>query len=260
MSILVQGIPNENSYRSKLISELLNRQKKNAAYSLRSFARDLKISPATLSQTLNAKRNLSKLNLLKVADRLAFSPTETQTALLEISNSHPENRDLQFNTLSDDTFKMMSDWYYFAILSLAKAGRAKSDSAWLSERFGITPLQAKDAVERLERLGLVEILNGKIKCDGMPLKTTSDVPSAAARSLQHDHLRLADLSLERDSLMLRDMTSMTFVADLKCLPRAKEMIKSFRRKLSTFLEGDGTGSEVYVFALQLFPVSKKEEL
>ena len=74
------------------------------------------------------------------------------------------------------------------------------------------------------------------------------------RNLQHDHLRLAGLSLERDALHLRDMTSMTMVTSPERIARAKEMIRDFRRKLTRFLEAEG-GEEVYVFASQLFPVT-----
>lgn len=251
------GTP-QKSYRNRLMDELVLRQNRNPAYSLRSFARDLDISPATLCQTLSMKRSLSKASLLKVAEQLAFSPMETHSALREISAKTEEATDESFTTLSEDTFKMMSDWYYFAILSLAQAGRAKADAEWLANHFEITTIQAADAIERLLRLQLIEIKNDFIVYDGRPLKTTNNVPSSAARQLQHQHLQLAKTSLERDRLDLRDMTSMTMAIDINKIPEAKEMVKKFRRKIAKFLEGDGKGEQVYVLALQLFPVSKSE--
>jgi uncharacterized protein (TIGR02147 family) len=205
-----------------------------------------------LSQVLNAKRNLSKTNLIKVADKLAFTPSETDLALKELSGASGPLADDQFRELSDDTFKFMSEWYYFAILSLAERNAAKANPKWLSERFGITRLEAQDAVARLQRLGFIQIKRGMIQYDGTQLKTTANVPSAAARNLQKNHLRLAEISLERDSLDIRDMTSMTMALKKERIPKAKAMVQVFRRKLSRFLEAEG-GEDVYVLAIQLFP-------
>ena len=250
----VETIENEH-YRLRLRRTLIARQKRNPGYSLRSFARDLKISPATLSQVISAKRNLSKGGLLKVADRLSFTPKETTKALKDARLPSPVRDDV-FLTLQDDVFKYMSDWYYFAILSLASAGHAMADSSWIAERFGISTIQANDAIERLIRLKLIQTRNGKLVYSGQPLKTNTDFPSSAARALQHNHLSLAQVSLERDPLQMRDMTSMTMAIRLERIPQAKKMIKRFRRRLMQVLEADGKGEDVFVFALQLFPVTK----
>ncbi|MGZ3699878.1 MAG: helix-turn-helix domain-containing protein, partial [Bdellovibrionota bacterium] len=66
---------------SRHYSELLNeafaeRKAKNPSYSLRAFARYLAISAAALSQVLSRKRDLSKRNALKVAERLGLSPLQ----------------------------------------------------------------------------------------------------------------------------------------------------------------------------------------
>jgi uncharacterized protein (TIGR02147 family) len=242
-------------YRTRLVSELIQRQRKNSAYSLRSFARDLKISPAALSQAMSAKRNLSKTNLKKMAEHLALSPLETKEALSEIESPAKDIGDESFTTLHDDTFKLLSDWYYFAILSLAEHGGCKAEPEWLAERFGLSLMEARDALERLKRLNLVTEKRGKIYYDGAPLKTTTDIPSSTARSLQKDHLRLAAISLEADPIQLRDITSITMTIRQEKIPQAKVMIKKFRRRLAKFLEA-GRGEEVYVAAIQLFPVSK----
>jgi uncharacterized protein (TIGR02147 family) len=247
------------NYRRRLIGELIIRQQRNPSYSMRSFARDLGISPTALSQVINARRNFSRKNMLRVANRLSFNPTETTTALMEISPGVSALPDDNFMTLSDDIFQFMSDWYYFAILSLASTGSAKSDPKWISTRFGITRLEASEAIRRLLRLKLIQFNGEYIETNVQQLNTTSDVPSSAVRKLQHHHLRLAQESLERDPIDLRDMTSMTMAVQLTRIPKAKKMIKAFRRKLTRYLEGHGKGEEVYVLALQLFPVSRIDE-
>jgi transcriptional regulator with XRE-family HTH domain len=248
----------EKSYRKRLVEELILRQRRNPAYSLRSFARDLGISATALSQVLSSKRNLSKSSLTKVSDKLGLSPAEQRSYLNQLNGAIGPLDDDQFTTLSDDIFQFMSNWYYFAILSLAETGNAKSAPDWLSKHFGITALEATDAIERLLRLKLIEVNKGIILYDGHQLRTATDIPSSAARRLQHDHLELAKMSLERDPVDLRDMTSMTMAIRANRIPKAKAMIKSFRRRLSRFLETGG-GENVYVLAVQLFPATKRDE-
>ena len=224
---------------------------------MRSFARYLDVSPTTLSQVFNRKRDFSKRNLLKVSERLAFTPSETDSALQELSATFTTRlRDEAFTLLRDDTFRYLSDWYYFAIHSLASSGKTKADHAWIARRLGLTRPQAQDALDRLERLGLIAIRKNRLHILAGALRTTTDVPSAAARHLQNDHLKLAQQSLETDSVDIRDITSMTFLCQTSRLPKAKAMIKNFRRKLTKHLEGPTAGEEVYVLAVQLFPVSK----
>ena len=245
----------EVNYRQRLIGELISRQKKNPSYSLRSFARDLQISPTALSQVLNKKRKLSKASLLKVADRLSFTPSETFRALAEGKSDSSTFGDDQFRLLSDDVFRFMSEWYYFALLSLASTGKAKSNIQWISRRFGITILESEEALARLKRLGLIEVKQGYIVHNGQQLRTTTDIPSAAARALQKGHLRLATESIENDPIHLRDMTSMTMAIKCEKIIEAKKMIKQFRRRFCKTIESK-SGEEVYVMGIQFFPVTK----
>ena len=151
----------EKSYRKHLVDELIARQKRNPAYSLRSFARDLRVSPTALSDVLNATRNFSRANLVKIADRLAFSPSQIERGLREIEGAATIS-DEKFTLLGDDVFRYLSNWYYFAILSLAEAKPISANPKWLGAKFGITTLEARDAVDRLVRLGLVQIKRGRM--------------------------------------------------------------------------------------------------
>ena len=62
----------EFDYRKALAKELKERQLRNPGYSLRSFARDLGLSPAALSQVMSGKRHFSKGNAEKVISALSL--------------------------------------------------------------------------------------------------------------------------------------------------------------------------------------------
>ncbi|HAG92455.1 MAG TPA: hypothetical protein DCL41_11310, partial [Bdellovibrionales bacterium] len=59
-----------------LNSEFNKRKGRNPNFSLRSFAKWLKISPAQLSQMMTGKRPITINSAQKIGDRLGLSPIE----------------------------------------------------------------------------------------------------------------------------------------------------------------------------------------
>ena len=244
--------------RELLAQEFLRRRNKNQSYSLRGFARDLQLSPAALSEVLNRKRELSKKNLLKICDRLGLSPNQ-RVALLSEKSDSADISDASFLLLKEDTFQLMSSWYYMAILSLAETYEASADARAIAARLGIQEFEAKEALAALLRLKFIEINSGYLKRTVQQVTTSSDVPSSAIRRYHSENLKRADESLQRDAVELRDFSSINMAMDPALLPEAKDMIKKFRRRLSRFLES-GKKKEVYTIAIQLFPVSRATEV
>ncbi|MGZ3689175.1 MAG: DUF4423 domain-containing protein, partial [Bdellovibrionota bacterium] len=94
--------------------------------------------------------------------------------------------------------------------------------------------------------------------DGEQATTTNGVPSAALRSYHQQNLRLAAISLERDPLAVRDISSLTMAIDPSEFEEAKRLIQQFKKKISTLFKSKNP-TEVYTLGIQLFPVSKKGE-
>lgn len=67
-----------DDYRLLLHDEFINRSIRNSLYSLRAFARDLKISVGFLSDILNGKSDLSLVKAQKVFEALGYSEEELQ--------------------------------------------------------------------------------------------------------------------------------------------------------------------------------------
>jgi plasmid maintenance system antidote protein VapI len=86
----------QTSCRVILQQTLFTKQQKNKRYSLRAFARDLKISPSFLSEVLNGKYGISKQLAAQIADRLGFNSEEVQhfcsLADLEVTDSRSKRR------------------------------------------------------------------------------------------------------------------------------------------------------------------------
>jgi plasmid maintenance system antidote protein VapI len=244
-------------FRRRLNEELLAARLKNPGYSLRAFARKLGISSAALSEILNGKRSVSQKLALRVADRLAWSPD--QRAGVVALPRYQKKTDAEPVQLTMDHFQAVSDWYHFAILSLAETVDFDEDAAWIAHRLNISRPQARAAVERLERLGMLERNPaGKLMATGASYASSDEIVSLALRKSHAQNIELARRSLEEDPIEKRDFTAVTMAIDPARLGEAKRRIRAFRDELSAYLEG-GVKKEVYKFCLNLIPLSKSEE-
>ncbi len=246
----------------KLLSERLTEGRlRNSAYSIRALAQKLGISASALSEILNGKRRVSNKLAKRFANKLCLSPEETDRLLglfpkkrgYDTVKTEKSREMLQLNM---DHFKIISDWYHFAILSLSETADFRTDPAWIAGRLNIKAKEAAAALERLERLEMLERNEkGELVPTGVAYTTSDDIANLSLRKSHAQNLELARTSLEKDPVEERDFTAMTMAIDPEKLPEAKKMIREFRNKLCTFLES-GTKKEVYKLCIQTIPLTK----
>lgn len=240
--------------RNLLLTELSNRRNRNKLYSLRAYARDLGIGIGSLSEVLSEKRDFSKANLVKILR--SFNITQEQKEiLLNRSKPHDSTSAEMHQLLLEDQFKLISDWYYLAILNLAKLKTNRAQPAWISKRLNIELYLCIEAVERLKRLQLLKIENNRLIRTSLPLTTSHDLPSMAIRKHHSQNLHLAQASLHRDPVHLREFGSVTMTVNVKNLPKVKNLLLKMRKKAADLLE-DSSATEVYTLSFQLFPLTK----
>lgn len=248
--------------RTLIQNELAERCRKNPRYSMRAFARASGVSHTVLSLVLSQKRPLSTKAAAKLADFLDLDParrklflgqrtSDLNQSLLERSKSGTD-----YEQISLDVFDVISDWYHFAILSLLELEDAKFEARWIAKNLRISEMQAKLAMERLQRLGLVSFLSdGRWKQTGKPIAVENKNSTASTRRFHKQLLAKAGESLENDSVEVRDFSSITFSMDPVHVEYAKKRIQAFRRELSEELESKGSPRAVYNLTVQLFPVT-----
>ncbi|MGZ8556632.1 MAG: TIGR02147 family protein [Sulfuricurvum sp.] len=240
-------------FRLWLRKEFTNRCKRNPRYSLRAFATLLDIDPSSLSQILSGKRSFSKKVILHICEKLAVVPQD----LKKFGLTGPSQGDENCLQLHLDTFAIISDWYHYAILELTEVIGFKADPAWVSKKIGISLQEAKLAIDRLKRLGLLHIVGDSLVRSSSQVTNQSTISTSAAHKLlQRQIINKALLAIEECSSEEKDITSMTMAIDESHLSGARELIKQFRRDLCAFLE-DGTKTRVYNLAIQLYPLSRK---
>jgi uncharacterized protein (TIGR02147 family) len=259
-------------YRPYLKGELELRVASNPRYSLRAFARDLSLSPQMLSYVLNGKKGISVEAAVEIADCLGLDPAEASyfvdlvtfvhsksskaKKLAEFRIEERQNSEPKFKSLEVEAFKAIADWHHYAILELSLTEDFKSDPKWISERLGTSTFEVTQALERLEKLELLESdKRGILRKTDLNISANYGVPSSALRKLAKQLLQKAIDSLESQSIEVRDVTNITMAIDPSLLPEAKKMITDFRRKLCKFLE-QGNRTEVYSFAPALFRLTQ----
>ena len=240
--------------------ELQKRKDRNQFYSLRAFARDLGVGSTTLSDVLASKRQLSKANIVKISEKLSLSPIEIEKLNLERTGKNKEElqKIIERLELEDREFRLISQWYYLAILNLAKLKTNKSCPLWIAKRLGIKENEAKMALGTLEAMNFIVTKKGKMCRTAYPLSTSHDIPSRAIRKYHKEVLYKAIDILENENVETtnREYSSTTMLIDPDQLGKAKKLMSDTKRKVEKILES-GTPTEVYNFTYQIFPLEDK---
>lgn len=249
-------------FLQKTIREKLDElRSKNNQFSLRAFARLLQVSPASLSEFLNGKRNLSPKMLKKLAEKLCLPPQDINLLNEKIIRekkgvSHNPKSAKKNVQLENDQYFLVADWHYYSILCLAETPEFKEDHEWIAKRLKTTLPKVKEAMERLIRLGFLTYdSQGKMYYQDVELTTSDDTPNTSLRKRHTENLEAAKESLFLDDVMLRDMSFMTMALDPAKLPQIKKMVRRFQDELADYID-KGDKKEVYEICMQIFPRTK----
>lgn len=256
------------SYRTFLGNTLEDKVKKNAAFSLRSFARSLELSPSHLSRVLSGSKKLSVVMAGRVAQRLQLNRSETAYFMLLIQLEMTKDESLraeilktmssrsksaQRKTLDLEAFKTIADWQHFAILSLIKTPNFQNDPQWIAKRLDIHPLEATHAIQRLLTLNLIEKgPMGELRAiESQDVTTSDDVVSTAIRENHRQQMQRAMNALNRQPMDLREFNNLAVTMRPQDTERAKKLIRDFVDKFNEEMDANG-GTEVFQLNVQFF--------
>ncbi|MBX9767694.1 MAG: DUF4423 domain-containing protein [Bdellovibrionales bacterium] len=239
------------------------RCKKNRQYSLRAFAKDLKVESSWLSKVLRHQKNPSPALIEKIGDRLGLKFSEIQHYALK-SKTGAKSRPTaskplsEYKVLSEDVLEVLSDWTHFAILELMKINDFENNEKWIAERLGMNFIDARNSIDRLIRVGILQVtpsgqwidLSGGFTTHNLGINSTS----AARRRLQASLLDVSKEKLSKLPITERDHSSVMMASSKEKLNQAKEMIDRFRKELSDFLEDGNQKDTLYQLQVGLFPL------
>lgn len=215
-----------------------------------------------ISQILNGKRHISLKSAMKIVERLSLSPNQRAKFLIsavgeDAASSHISTAKSRFYDLEIDRFRVISDWTHFAILALEKVNGSQWDAGWLAERLNISLQEAKEAMQRLERLGLVKIVGKSFQQSSDALHAKSPIPEKAIQSYHRQTLEKAMNSLTNEPIGDREFNALTIAVNSEMLETIRKLIAKFMEDMFTLLDDSKDQDRVYTLAVQFFPISCK---
>lgn len=254
-----------SSYIHTLKEVFTQRQKANAYYSLRAYARDLNVHPSTLSLILKGKRRLPLKNLKTTITALNLSPIKESFFKESFYRAKAKLDDIQMKEeyqnryiLDEAHHNIIAEWEYYAVLSLVETKDFKSNPEFVAQKLEITVSRAEIVLENLLKANLLKIEVDEYILTQNALRTTEDISSKALRKSHIETLDMGKNKLEEVELELRDFSSMTIAINPEKLVEAKTVIREFRQKLASLLR-DGEKTDVYQVAIQLYPLTQQNK-
>ncbi|MDB5037478.1 MAG: hypothetical protein JWQ35_1006 [Bacteriovoracaceae bacterium] len=263
-----------SNYRSFLKSTLVEKQDKNPAYSMRSFAILLGLTQSALSQVFSGKKNLSLESANRISNKLGLHENEIEyfrtlvqiettrdidlkRSLLTRAQALNPKRDLQ--DLSVELFSVISDWYHLAIKNMLDLDHFEFTPTNIARRLGISKIEVELAIERLIRLEMIEVDSahkGKYRKVKDHTIVRSAVPNEALRKFHRQMLQKAIESLETQTPREKMIGSETFAISEEVLPKATEIAEEFFKKMAALSCKSKKRTQVYHLSVQFFNLTK----
>ena len=259
------------NYKEILKSKLAERTNKNIQYSLRSFARDIGLSPQRLSHILNGRHGLSVQAAGLVASKLSMNETEKDFFCTLVQKEHSRSKAMRteaakrlknlkfhYKNVELDNFKLISDWYHFAIMELTLIENFSNNCKQIGKSLGISEVEAEMAIERLLKLKLlIKEKKGSLKIRGNFFADPKEIPSEAIRNFHKQLLSKSINAIDFQDLNERDFSSLVVAVDEKDIATAKKEIKKFRESMDRLFSKSKKKTRVYCLGVQLFALQNK---
>jgi uncharacterized protein (TIGR02147 family) len=238
--------------------------RRNPRFSLRSFAKQLGIDHSTLSQVLRRKRRLSPSDLQAVGKRMGLGEEAIQAYAQTCGKKSQRKQtpeDVHSFHLDLDNFQLLSVWYHYAILELIQVQGFKTDSRWIANTLGIAVEDVNIALQRLMRLGLLEMSarNRWIDKSGDAQFHSSALTEPASNQLNLEVHELAVDAIKSTASLHRVHRQMIVAIDSKSLPRLQSLADEFMNELRSLISECSTKDDVYQVGISLFPVTTLKE-
>jgi len=257
----------KSDYREILKEEFENKRKRNENYSLRAFARDLNISAARLSSVLNGRFGLSRNAAKKITDKLNFNNEEKDYFCTLVESKHARskfsretariklekyNAGSEKKNLTLDSFKIISDWYHFAILELTYLKQFKYDITWIAKQLNISVIECELAIKRLKRLDLLIEKNNTLAAFEEETFAPVGIPSKSKKEFLSQLLEKSINALHFQFFEDRDYSANIISFDKNRINEVKQKIREYKDELTRYINCGDSKNDVYCLSIQFF--------
>jgi uncharacterized protein (TIGR02147 family) len=259
---------NDFDYREILLDVFNSRQKKNPAYSLRAFARDIEMSHSRLSEIFSGKGELSLEKAQNIAKKLRLSAIKAADFkdMVLIRTSEDERKKmaasrrlasrlklLNQRNLSDDQFQIVANPKYSVVYTCMMLGFFDGSSESLVKLVDLNSIELYEILRRLERLELVGRRDGRWIAKPFKVNVDNGIPSEWVRAYHKEMLAAGRKAIDSVPMPFRYFDSLVLPIDLDRIGEIQQKMASFCQGL---LEEYCSGKDaVYGVGLQFFPMS-----
>ncbi len=259
-------------YRRFLADTVEEMKRANRHFSYRFIAQRLGLkSSGFFLYVIQGKRKLPVAMAHKVAELLKMKPREHEYFVLLVNYAHAKSqkdqqfcfdqivskRKKQIRRIGSEELGFYEKWYYPVIREAVEILQIRDDYELLAESIipPITPSQAKEAVGRLERLGLIRMgARGWYERAERIVTSGDQWESASIHNIQIQYADMGKEALDRIERKDRDISNLTISVSRKNFEKIREMIKNLRHDILEAARVDEGATEIYQCNFQLFPV------
>jgi uncharacterized protein (TIGR02147 family) len=260
----------------KLLKDLYEERKAvNPSFSYRYIAQKAGFASAGFfTNILQGKRNIGADNILKFATVFKLKRHETEYFELLVqfdqAKNHEQKKYYFEKILSSKRSKIKlteawqyefySQWFYTAVREVIDIYKFDGkDYSELAKKVSpaITLLQAKKAIELLEKLGMIKMgSDGYYKqCDDL-ITTGYNAPTVAVTNFLVSTIDLAREAIDRYPRDMRSISTLTFSCSAEGFKSIEERLNTFRREILEIVRDDKNRDRVYHVNFHVFPMSR----
>jgi len=270
-----------NDYRKYLMEYYHAKKQATSWFSYNVFAQKIGFkNKGFLFNVLHGKKNLSANSVIKISQAMSHKKNESeyfenlvlfnqavdlkeQTFFYERLNAVrcTDKSICKVQQLRKDQYEFYSTWYHGAIRSLIDMYPFKDDYQWLAKNVypAITTKQAKNSIDLLEKLGLIERQNdGYYKLSNSNITTGSEIRNLALLNFYKEGAQLVERALDILPADKRNISGVTMGISRSLYDKICEEIKTFRKKVINMVQQDKDSDRAYQLNFHLFPITNTD--
>ncbi len=252
-----------------------HKQKKNPAFSLRSFSKFLGLHDTMLSLLFNRRRHIPEDKGADIAEKLKLDETHRGIFLKSLSQAHCSINKLGQFKVDDDimlieehnddlNYRIISNNIYFTTLAVLDICSKVSEKNKMSKMLKISLEDLDKILADLISAGYVNEQDGIFFKVSDCFQTPANNFSLALKNSFHEGLECAREALDTLPLEMRHFSSETFIMSEEQMEQAKNLVREFNLKFARILEGeaktkDKKNLKAYMFFNQFFPLTNNFE-
>lgn len=224
---------------------------KNPRYSMRSFAKKLGISIATLSQVMRSQLKLSRKRAIVISKKLELSARDKKRVRMLLG----QQAELEKVLMSPEDQELQADWVTSAILYSFDLDQESPSAAELAKRLSISVLDAEKKInELIKRNYLEKDEEGRLFRPDKIWKTPDGDVNEFVRKTHESNLELTAKAFRKIPIEERDYTALMFAGNRRQLEAVRKEIRHFYDRILVIME-ESPRDELYQMAISLYPIN-----